>query len=750
MDATNSSLFKPDAKNLPLGERSKLAVLAYRQSFSALDALAEFVFPNTTYFGGGSQGFGWMSLTGGDTAAETSPYRNVNAYNSSVVMAFINWIVKAFREAEEQTYRKMEDGSHKVLPTHRFTRFIRSPNPYYNFNKMLSVTLISYFLDGNGYWFKERGEGGLGQTRGLYYIPHYQIEPKQEPGSNDYVSYYEYTVNGITYRIAPNRIVHFRYELDPYNPIKGRKMLNSVLSEIYTDEEAAAFTAALIKNTGIPGVTIAPDTEKVKVDEADALAIKEAFKRNFGGEKRGEPMVMNFAGKVTQMGFNPEQLQFKDIRRLPEERVAAQFGLSPMVVNLGAGLDRSTYSNYEEALKAAYYSCIIPLWLEIGEEIEAQLLPEFTGADDSYGFRFDYGAVRGLQESAEKKQARITRLWTADGILRAELREGCGYAVDEKRDNVFFSDVRVKTGLLNPNPVAPPPDPAKSLFNRIKGLLKAGSPEDELDAGLELQLEASVKGATAEMESDLISLYRKMEEEGGKASAQTVDMHNPEAEAERILSEIVNSIGLTLIIKGIWGSMGKAIEAEVIQSVILRLAIVESKVWDEEVSNTVKSLLLLQANAYQTALIEQTRKAIEEAIKGAESGESVVSIARRIKANIAGREMYPGIFAEAYQAAKDAGATEEQALRAGESKARRYRAKLIAETETRTFQNNATLEGFEKAGLQKVKVTDGDGCGWRKHNDTDKAHNTTRELKDAKKYPLAHPNCKRRFYPVKA
>lgn len=111
--------------------------------------------------------------------------------------------------------------------------------------------------------------------------------------------------------------------------------------------------------------------------------------------------------------------------------------------------------------------------------------------------------------------------------------------------------------------------------------------------------------------------------------------------------------------------------------------------------------------------------------------------------------MYPGLYKEGYDAAKAAGASEEQAQRAGENRATRYRAKLIAETETRKYQNDVTLSSYEKGGVQKVKVTDGADCGWREHDDQDKANNSIRLVGDAKKFSLAHPNCQRRFYPIR-
>lgn len=726
---------------VPVSVRAKLAIEAFVNTGRGLAALNQFIFPTNTFLGGHYDlNAGWLSV-----APRQYPYSNINGYNSSIVMACINWITRAFREAIPMVYKLTPEGDRQALPGHRFLRFLRRPNPHYNISKMIGAGLISYYLDGNAYFFKERGDGGSGHTRALYYIPHYLVRPYAEQDA--FITYYEYNVNGKTFRIPPERIVHVRHDLDPYKPISGRKILDPVLSEIYTDEEAAAFVAALVRNTAIPGVVIMPDTDKVKVDPEDAISLKENFKRKFGGDNRGEPLITNFAAKVFQMGFSPEQLQFKEVRRLPEERVAAQFQIAPVVAGLGAGLDKSTYNNYEQAEKHSYQSALIPAWAEFGNELTSQLLYEFIGgATSEYVFEFDYSDVRALQESQDSLNKRFMELWRGDGITRSELREAVGFDFEPKRDDVFYSETRpARTISMAPPAAAPPATPEK----KAAYLLKAGDPADNLNLALDMSQEAIAKDSITDMGEGLEELYRKLSAAVESVAKTHLDQYNPEAESSRIMQEGFKVAGVALLIRAIWGGMGKNIEEATVDTVILRLAISEGEAWSIEESNAVKSLLSGMASSYETALMEQTKTAIASAIKGAEAGESVASIAKRLKSMVNGREMYPGIFKEGYDKAKQAGATEEQAIRKGDAMARRYRAKLIAETETRTYQNTVTLESYQKGGVQKVKVTDGEGCGWIDHSDTDKAHNTIRLLSDARSHVLAHPNCKRRFYPAR-
>jgi HK97 family phage portal protein len=727
--------------------RAKQALEVFGATNSGLAALGSFVFPGLGWGGetyGGNFAAGWLSVEPRDF-----PYRHINAYNSSVVMACINAITAGLKQAPIRVYRMSADGTKVYLPQHRLAKLLRRPNPFYSWSKLLGALSISFNLKGNAYIFKEKADNGLGATRALYYIPHFMIVPKRPLDGSQYLSHYEYSVDGKMYRLRPDQVIHLKYDIDPYNTLMGRDPLHPVLSTIFADEEADKFTSALLRNTAIPGVTIIPETG-VNVKPADAEALKENFRRKFGGDNRGEPLVLGFAGKVEQMGFNPEQLQMKEARRLPEERVAAQYRVAPVFAGLGAGLDRSTYSNYEQAERHSYETGIVPIWDEWGDDFTTAFSPEFFTSDESYGVEFDYSKVKALNESQDSVVTRAVKLYQVDGIDRAELREITGYVVDEGRDRgVYYSSTR-------PRPVAigaPPPNgdtPRKSLKERIVAATLAlkSAPPDNLDRAYDLQLEAEVKEVAGVMERELDALYAEMAEKAGR-EGKSLDRDNPQAETERILGDVLKAVGVSAALAAIWARMAEDTEDAGRIAVALRVAVDYGDVWNDGAKAASASAMRSAVLSYEEALRDQTRKAILEAIKGAEQGEAVDSIARRIKTMVAGREMYPGLYQEGYDKAISAGASPEQAQRAGESKARRYRAGLIAETEVRTHQNVVTLEAMAATGqVDKVKVVDGSACGWRYHDDADRAHGTTRLLNEARRYPTVHPRCKRRFYPA--
>jgi hypothetical protein len=118
-----------------------------------------------------------------------------------------------------------------------------------------------------------------------------------------------------------------------------------VLREVFTDNEAADFTATLLRNMGVPACSSARRRGAVSTRRTRRRRRKATSETKFHGDRRGEPIVMTGATKVEQFGFSPEQLLLRELRRIPEERITAVLGIPAIVAGLGAGLARSTFTN---------------------------------------------------------------------------------------------------------------------------------------------------------------------------------------------------------------------------------------------------------------------------------------------------------------------------------------------------------------------------------------------------------------------
>jgi HK97 family phage portal protein len=251
--------------------------------------------------------------------------------------------------------------------------------------------------------------------------------------------------------------------MDPNNYRLGMAPLKVVLREILGDEEAGQFTTALLKNMGVPGVILSPDEPGdpgPSKDQADA--IKDQYLEKFGGEKRGEPLVLTGRMKVEVVSFSPTEMDMTALRRLPEERVCAVLGVPPIIANLGAGLDRSTFSNMDEAGEHFAERKLVPTWRTIEKQLTAQLGPDFDIAENQR-LRFDMRDVRALQEELSNLWLRVDRSIRSGWITVAEGKRIVGLEA-QKADEVYLRPivtVAVPAGAeISTIPITAQPQPA--------------------------------------------------------------------------------------------------------------------------------------------------------------------------------------------------------------------------------------------------------------------------------------------------
>ena len=80
-----------------------------------------------------------------------------------------------------------------------------------------------------------------------------------------------------------------------------------------------------MRNLGVPGVTIAPaNTTNQIIKKPDEVSDK--FRARFSGDERGSVMTFSQPTEIKVLSWNPQQMDLKALRRIPEERVSAVLG----------------------------------------------------------------------------------------------------------------------------------------------------------------------------------------------------------------------------------------------------------------------------------------------------------------------------------------------------------------------------------------------------------------------------------------
>jgi HK97 family phage portal protein len=601
---------------------------------------------------------------------------------SSLIMACCLWIARTFPEAPIQ----IVDQDGEAITPHPLTALLRKPNPFFSGIAMWMATLISWVLDGNAYWVKVRN--GVGNVIELWYVPHWMMEPVTDD-PNVFITKYRYAVGGEVILLDTSEVVHFRYGLDPRNPRKGLSPLGSLFREVFTDDEAANFAASLLRNCGIPGLIVSPDGNGPPPGDDDVKATKEYVAEEFGGDRRGTPLVMSGPTKVEQFGFNPEEMQVTALRRVPEERVTAVLGLSAMVVGFGAGLERSTFANYAEAREAAYESNIIPTQRLMAEDLRNQLLiPDYQdGQDAGNEVAFDLRTVRVLQDDRNKEADRAQALYDGGTITRAESRRMVGLeATDE--DEVY--KVGIATTLVPASEVTATQLTGSDAVKARKP--RGAKARDGDDARLADRLVEAfgrdrdrVEPVLAqEIELDLDGLGRKAADEYESRAVKMNGRHTKDSSSdESLVEQIIGALNLAE-----WKDtqLKQRLEAQWLRVAGMTV----------DTINTVTELGVMLPDPVQKQILDeggsrrglidieqQTKDAILRAIAdGREAGDGPLEIARRIRSQVpAGRFVNAGS---------------------------KYRAELIARTETLSAQRYSSLAAYKQSpNVTAIYVSDG-------------------------------------------
>lgn len=351
---------------------------------------------------GGRGGSGWLSgfPTNGtfDYKREAGPL-----WDSDIPLKCLKWEQRATVEAELCVQKRDANGDWQMVPSHPVLDVLYNPNDFFDMHQLLDAVRFDYHLAGNAYLQKVRSASG--RVIGLCWIPSWMMEPRWEESGASFIDCYEYRVNGQVFALPVEDVIHFRNGLDPRSyGRKGLSDFHAVLREVCTDNEAAVYTAALLRNMGIPGVIISPKgtgTNPGQMTKTQRAEFREIWNESFTGERRGEPFIQSIPVDVTMPGFSPQQLSIDKIRQIPEQRIVGSFGLTLSVLQLSSGLENSnSRANKSDDREQCYESCVIPTTMTLARTLTRALLSEF---DDIKTTRvwFDLSEVKCLQEDKQ-------------------------------------------------------------------------------------------------------------------------------------------------------------------------------------------------------------------------------------------------------------------------------------------------------------------------------------------------------------
>jgi phage portal protein BeeE len=352
--------------------------------------------------------------------------------DSSLVMAVCNDTGIALAEAEPSVSRPDGKGQMQPEPGHALSELILNPNPYHIWEDYCMAGAFSLWVDGN--WYFQIVRDPSGQAIELWYLPHFMVEPRW-PGdgktpavpvddkTDRFLSHYQYSIPGKTPSLIPaSDIVHLKRGVNLANPRKGIGVFEPLITEIYGDQKAAQFSATILRNMGIVVPLLAPKDPTVTITPERAADLKQQWIQGTTGDNSGTPLINTIALDATKFAFSPQELDLKELRMIPESRVAAVTRYPAAYLQFLVGLQNGTsYASYKEAREQAYESVIAPIQNGIARRISQRLLPEFEKTKGAKFF-FDTSNVRVLQEDQDSLMKRAATGYLADILMRSDAR----------------------------------------------------------------------------------------------------------------------------------------------------------------------------------------------------------------------------------------------------------------------------------------------------------------------------------------
>lgn len=607
---------------------------------------------------------------------------------SSVLMSPIKWIQRTFPEAPLEVIRQQDDQA-EVLAAHPLATLLDRPNDFYSGIDLWKATIYSWCVDGNAYWRKMRNPS-TGQVEELWYTPHWMLEPKWNRGTDEFITWYDYRPMGAgkSVRLMAEDVVHFRNGIDPRNTRKGMSLIHSEMREIFGDDEAANFQAALLKNMGVPGIVFSPDTSgSGRPPAIDVESVKAYLKQQFTRDKRGEPIVHGIPVKTHQFGFNPQQMDLSALRNQAEERVCAALGVRAAVCGFGAGLQVTKVgATMREEVQLSWTGCIVPMQKGFATGLSHSLLPDFEPEPALFSVHFDTNHVEALQANRTEQATRATQLFQGGIITRSEAREMTGLPWG-KQDDVY----RLPLGIIEYIGTAPErstlslaaseePKAIKQASD-IEARIIASSPDGVQSSGqrrLIGQLQRDMLRLADELESSVSKFFADM---GMRMANSAIDILEQKQEGadEVTADQIMSQVDIEELSKEL-GGIGSQHYLAVATATYATVAKNIGEVVDFNDERQRKVLIEGGRRLGLIDLADSTRKRLfRELADGRSLGEGPVEIARRI------RDVVP----------------------AGKWSSPKIRAKMIARTETMHAQRISTIHAYQDAeDVEQVMIFD--------------------------------------------
>lgn len=337
---------------------------------------------------------------------------NLNALIYSAIM----YKVRALWQAPLRGYTGDEDHPDPLPADDPLSKLVARPNPHQSFQEMQGQLTVYLNLDGNAYVWLDRSkrEDGSGVPMAMYglrpdrvfvvpdkgkrgsgllgylYVP----EGKSQWGHWDRGRRLAAMERGEVLVIPPADMMHVKLP-NPGDPLEGMGYGLSPLSAAArpgdVDNKITDFLKLFFDHGAMPMGLLSFDAPMT--DETVAIA-RQRWQEIYGGfENWADVAVLDQGGKYERITPTFEEMGFEGIDGRNEARILGPFGVPGMLIGARQAMDRSTYSNMEEARRMCWQDTLLPE----SQFFEVEWRYYLSDAGAGTFVAYDYSSVPALQ-----------------------------------------------------------------------------------------------------------------------------------------------------------------------------------------------------------------------------------------------------------------------------------------------------------------------------------------------------------------
>lgn len=309
----------------------------------------------------------------------------------------------------------VSQGENEVIG-HPLETLLMRPNEFDSGSVFVQKVVSFLLLSGNSYVERVQGIPTAPPTF-LYALRPDRMTPKAGVGPHQYVSAWEYNVNGHRYTYKPEQILHIM-EFHPTNDFFGLSRLEVAAKSIDIANLSLQWNANnLNRDMRMPG---ALKVDGQLTEEQRNVLLAELSKYQ-GSENVGKIPI--FEGGTGGMEWQAMAATAKEMDWLEGDKANLRRICS--IFNVWSGLmgdtESSTFSNQAEGRAALYHEAVLPIMDILRDEFQNWLAPLYgpqTRLD------YDRDAIEAIQED---RGAKYSYLSSCDWLTVNEKREATGY-----------------------------------------------------------------------------------------------------------------------------------------------------------------------------------------------------------------------------------------------------------------------------------------------------------------------------------